>query len=136
MERIASAAHCSPSQVWLTWAEADCDESTWATAVTVTTDGSGSLQIDLYKPVAEMVPKVELPPAIPFTFQVTAVLAFSTVAVNCCVPPAAATDALVGESETIPAVTVTVAVPDLVGSTLETARTVTDAGAGTAAGAV
>jgi hypothetical protein len=51
-----------------------------------------------------------LPPVTPFTCQVTAVLlAFSTVAVNCCVPPAA-TVADAGEMVTLTgaaAVTVT-----------------------------
>jgi hypothetical protein len=65
-----------------------------------------------------MVPKVELPPAIPLTFQVTDVLVvFWTVAVNARVR-LMRTDALVGEIVTLTGceagVTVTIAVPTAV----------------------
>jgi hypothetical protein len=51
----------------------------------------------VYKPEVEIVPTVALPPAAPFTCQVTAVLlVFCTLAVNCCVAPAV-TVAEVGE---------------------------------------
>src|SRR5262245_32010524 len=52
-------------------------------ALTVTTAGFGTEFGALYDPDAEIVPTVELPPTIPFTFQVTAVFGvFCTVAVN------------------------------------------------------
>ena len=54
----------------------------------------------VYSPEDEIVPRVELPPLIPFTAQVTAVLELPlTVAENCCVCPTC-TEALVGEIET------------------------------------
>ena len=88
-----------------------------------------------------MVPTVELPPAMPLTCQLTAVLeVLDTVAVNCCVPPPACTEAPVGETETLigaaAVVIVTMAEPLLVESAAETALTVTLAGAGTVAGPV
>ena len=57
----------------------------------------------VYRPELEIVPTVALPPATPFTCQVTAVLlVFCTVALNCWVPPAA-TVADVGEIVTLTA---------------------------------
>jgi len=56
-----------------------------------------------YSPEVEMVPLLEFPPVVPLTCQVTAVLeVFSTVAVNCWVP-AAGSDVVVGETETLTA---------------------------------
>jgi hypothetical protein len=55
-----------------------------------------------------MVPTVELPPATPFTLQLTAVFEVPvTVAVNCCCPPMV-TWAVVGESVTVTVAAVTV----------------------------
>jgi hypothetical protein len=90
-----------------------------------------------YNPLVETNPTVWLPPATPFTSQVTAVLAAPfIVAVNCCVPKFA-TVAAPGDTLTILmlAVTVTVADPDFVESACEVAVTVTVAGFGIAAGA-
>src|SRR5689334_25208674 len=57
-------------------------------ARTVTFGAAGMTAGAVYKPVAEIVPYVELPPAVPFTVHVTFVFAeFETVAVNCCVAP-------------------------------------------------
>lgn len=67
----------------------------------------------VYKPEAEMVPTVALPPATPSTDQVTAVLEDpGSVAVNCCVP-AGATVAVVGETMMAAIVTVAVAFSDV-----------------------
>jgi hypothetical protein len=55
----------------------------------------------VYRPKLEIVPTVALPPVTPFTCQVTAVLlVFCTIALNCCVPPAA-TVAEIGEMVTL-----------------------------------
>src|SRR5271157_73458 len=58
----------------------------WETAVTVTVPELGTAAGAVYRPEVDMVPTVELPPAAPFTSQVTAVLEFpDTIAANCCV---------------------------------------------------
>ena len=58
--------------------------------MTVTAAGLGTAPGAVYRPELEIVPIVALPPVIAFTCQVTVVLlVFSTVAVNCCVPPTA-----------------------------------------------
>ena len=80
----------------------------------------------MYSPALETVPTTALPPATPFTCQLTAVLLVPlTVAVNCRVPPVVS-EADVGEmlSETVGAVTVTVAEADLVVSATLVAFTV------------
>lgn len=87
-----------------------------------------------------MNPTAWLPPAIPFTSQVTDELAAPfTVAVNCWVAKLA-TLAVLGNTLTVlapvVAVTVTLADPDLVESACEIAVTLTVAGFGTVAGAV
>jgi len=70
----------------VTAALADFVLSAALVAVTVTLDGDGSLLGARYKPPLLTVPSVELPPEMPFTFQVTAVFeVFVTVAVNCLV---------------------------------------------------
>jgi len=67
----------------VTAALADFVLSAALVAVTVTLDGDGSLTGARYKPPLT-VPAVELPPAMPFTLQVTAWFElFVTVAVNC-----------------------------------------------------
>jgi len=93
-----------------------------------------------YKPLPEINPAAWLPPATPFTSQVTDELAAPfNVAVNCWVPKLATLAAL-GDTLTVPAavaaVTVTLADPDFVASACEVAVTVTVAGFGTVAGAV
>jgi hypothetical protein len=53
-------------------------------AVTVIWAGFGNFAGAVYRPVAEIVPTVASPPAVPLTFHVTAVLVvFPTVAENC-----------------------------------------------------
>jgi hypothetical protein len=93
-----------------------------------------------YNPLAEMNPTFWLPPAMPLTSQVTAVLGDPfTVAVNCCVPKFATVAALgetLTELEGVVAVSVTVADADFVESAWEVAVTLTVAGFGTVAGAV
>jgi hypothetical protein len=46
--------------------------SAWLTAVTVTVAGLGIVPGAVYSPDGDTVPKVEFPPAMPFTFQETA----------------------------------------------------------------
>src|SRR6266513_2927619 len=125
--------------VMVTCAEADFVGSAWDTAATVTMAGFGTTAGAVYRPELDIVPTVALPPVTPLTCQVTAVLlVFSTVAVNCCVPPAP-TVADTGEivtRTTAAGVMVTCAEPDFVGSAWDTAATVTVAGFGTTAGAV
>jgi len=92
-----------------------------------------------YKPLLEINPTAWLPPATPFTSQVTDELAAPfTIAVNCWVPKLATLAAL-GDTLTVPAavaaVTVTLADPDFA-SASEVAVTLTVAGFGTVAGAV
>jgi len=71
--------------------------------VTVTAAELGTAPGAVYRPELEIVPIVALPPVIAFTCQVTVVLlVFSTVAVNCCVPPTA-TVADAGEIITVTA---------------------------------
>lgn len=84
-----------------------------------------------------MVPHAAPVQPFPATLQVTEVfVAFCTVAVNCCWPPVG-TCAVEGEIDTeTGAITVTVAVLDLVGSATEVAVTDTCAGEGADAGAV
>ena len=93
----------------------------------------------VYNPLWEIVPFAGSPPVTLFTCQVTAVLAVPvTVAVNCCVAPTASETA-VGEMLMAigfaGAVTVTVALADLLESAWLTALTTMEL-AGTAAGAV
>src|ERR1700722_15246053 len=59
------------------------------TAVTVTPGKDGSVVGAVYRPPAEMVPTVALPPAAPFTCHVTAPLAPVRTAWNCCIAPSA-----------------------------------------------
>jgi hypothetical protein len=75
-------------------------ESAALVAVTVTEPPEGTLAGAVYSPLVEIVPTVELPPSIPFTFQVTAVFVVPlTVAENCWVP-LTCNAALVGLKET------------------------------------
>src|SRR6185437_2888281 len=84
-----------------------------------------------------MVPLALLPPAVPLTLQVTAVLlAFLTVAVNCWVAPGFNCTCTGATATVIGAAMVTWAEPDLVASAWLVAVTVSCAGEGTAAGAV
>lgn len=97
--------------VTVTLAEPLADVSAWLTAVTVTVGGDGSAPGAAYAavspPLDVIVPTAELPPATPFTSQVTPVFELPvTVASNCCVPPSAMV-ALAGST-----VTVTVVEPD------------------------
>src|SRR5439155_1208218 len=97
------------------------------TALTVTGFGLGTVLGAVYRPVAEMVPTVALPPGTSFTAQVTAVLSppgATTVAVNCCDRRVATLTGL-GVTLTVTSPTVTCAVPILVGSATLTALTVT-----------
>ena len=88
-------------EVTVTVELACCVESAALTAVTATAPaGAGGVAGAVYKPLEEIVPTVAFPPAIPFTFQVTAVLEVPlTVAVNC-FEVETATDALVGDIDT------------------------------------
>ena len=71
------------------------------TALTLTIDGDGTAFGAVYIPVELMVPTVELPPAMPFTFQVTVVTdALRTVALNCSLLPVLMV-AAVGEMVTV-----------------------------------
>jgi hypothetical protein len=81
----------------VTCADAVTVVSACEVAVTVTVAGFGTLLGAVYNPVVEMNPTVEVPPATPFTVQVTAVfVVLVSVGVNCCVK-LVVTDADVGE---------------------------------------
>ena len=72
----------------VTMAEPEAAGFATETAVTVTVAGLGMVLGAVYSPVALMVPTVALPPATPFTCQVTAVFVVpETVAVNWSVAP-------------------------------------------------
>ena len=96
-----------------------------ALAALTTTVPDGTVAGAVYSPEDEIVPSVELPPLIPFTPHVTAVLELSlTVAENCCVCPTG-TEALVGEIETkMPESIAMAAWAERVGSAALTANTV------------
>src|SRR5882672_7710979 len=100
---------------------------------------AGTVAGAVYRPLALIVPTVALPPGTVFTCHVTVVfVAFVTVAVNCCIRPVT-TVAVFGETVTVTAGgadTVTATEADLVVSATEIAVTVTEAGLGTALGAV
>lgn len=86
----------------VTLALADLEASSALVAATVTVAGEGGADGDVYvavaAPVPAIVPIVELPPAIPFTLQVTLVFDVpETLAVNTCAPPDG-TLAVVGET--------------------------------------
>src|SRR5204862_419282 len=85
--------------------------------------GFGTTAGAVYRPELDIVPTVALPPVTPLTCQITAVLlAFSTVAGNCCLPPTA-TVADTGEivtRTTAAGVMVTCAEADFVGSAWDT----------------
>jgi len=59
--------------IMVTEVEADFVESAALIALTVTVAGEGAVAGLVYRPPLEMVPTVELPPAIPFTVQLTPV---------------------------------------------------------------
>jgi len=72
----------------VTIADEERDEFVDKTAATVTVAGLGTELGAVYSPVAVMVPDVELPPAVPLTFQVTAAFVVPvTTAANCFVCP-------------------------------------------------
>jgi hypothetical protein len=111
----------------------------WDVAVTVTAVFGGEAGA-VYRPVESIVPTVPLPPATPFTVQVTALLLLpvtETVGVNCWVAPAAKV-ALVGliVMVTAGAVRVTVATATIVVSAWEVAVTATVVVVGNTFGAV
>lgn len=114
----------------VTLALADLEVSSMLAAVTVTVAGDGGADGAVYVavavpvPVFAIVPIIELPPAIPFTLQVTPVLIVpETLAVNTCAPPDG-TLAVAGESEMLIAMLpsrFTVAEPLICGSASLTA---------------
>ena len=83
-----------------TVAFADFDASAVDIAVTITEAGDGGLAGAKYIPALEIVPMLELPPAVPFTFHATVPATPCTVAVNCAVPPPALTVASEGDTAT------------------------------------
>jgi hypothetical protein len=71
-------------------------------ALMVTAEDDGTAVGALYKPLAEMVPVVEFPPATPFTLQVTCLLLLpETVAVYCAVVPTVTLLAPLSDSVTV-----------------------------------
>jgi hypothetical protein len=93
------AVSCANDGVTVTVAFAELSEAIALWAVIVT-GFAGALDGAVYRPVEEIVPTDEFPPATPPTNQFTAVLVVpETVAANCCDRPAC-TFALVGEIET------------------------------------
>ena len=121
----------------VTVAVPDLVASACEVAVTVTVGGLGTELGAVYSPEVVMVPQVDPVQPVPFKLQVTAVFDVpETVAVNCCLAPSK-TCAVAGETvTTIGATTVTIAVPDLVGSACDVAMTATLGGLGMLAGAV
>jgi hypothetical protein len=72
----------------VTLAEPESDAFAVRTAVTVTVAGLGMVLGAVYNPLEVIVPAAALPPAVPFTCQVTAVFVVPvTVAVNCVLAP-------------------------------------------------
>jgi hypothetical protein len=111
----------------VTVACADCVGSATDTADTVTVAGAGITAGAVYSPLLDIVPTVALPPGMPLTCQVTALLVLLlTVAVKLCVPVATSTFAELGAMATLSGdVIVTPAKPDSVEFALDTAVTVT-----------
>jgi hypothetical protein len=86
----------------MTCVDAETDWSVVETACICTVEGVGTEEGAVYTPELVIVPRVALPPATPFTSQVTPVLVvLATVAVNVCVPVPACTLPLVGQTATI-----------------------------------
>jgi hypothetical protein len=82
-------------------AVADFVASAWLLAVTWTSDGEGRSPGAVYTPAAVIVPLDVLPPATPFTLQVTLVsVVFVTLAVNVCELPSSI-EPLVGVTVTL-----------------------------------
>jgi hypothetical protein len=82
-------------------ADADFVASAALVAVKVTVVEAATEAGAVYNPPVETVPTLEFPPVAPFTDQVTLVFVVpETVAVNCCVFPAAKV-AVVGETDTL-----------------------------------
>jgi hypothetical protein len=78
--------------VIVTFALPDLEVSSALVAVTVTEGGDagavGAVYVAVAVPVPAIVPIVELPPAIPFTLQLTSAFVVpETLAVNTCAPP-------------------------------------------------
>jgi len=127
--------------VTVTLAEAVFVGSATETADTLNDAGLGTEAGAVYSPLAEMVPKVGVPPVTPLTCQETPWLEGSllTVAVNCCCV-VTGTEADVGlmvtEMGTGVALMEMIAGADFELSAMEVAVSVTLAGVGTAAGAV
>ena len=121
----------------VTLADAERVASATEVAVTVTPE-AGTAAGAVYSPVLLTVPTAVLPPATPFTLQLTPRFceSFCTVAVNCWVREAF-TAAEAGETDTlIGAVTVMIAVLLLVSSLIDVAVSVTAAGFGIVDGAL
>jgi len=114
----------------------DLVESATEVAVTTTSAGLGTAAGAVYRPPLVIVPQAA-PLQLPLTLQVTAVLvAFFTVAVNCCLAPVI-TWTVAGETVTeIGGTIVTVAVLVFVGSATDFDATRTWGGLGTVEGAV
>jgi hypothetical protein len=123
----------------VTVAEADFVVSACEVAITVTSDGLGTVGGAVYKPPVVIVPQVAPAHPTPLTLQVTPVFAVPvTVAWNCFCAPVTSC-ALVGEMVipiSVPEPRVTVAEADLLASASKVAVTVTIGGLGAKAGAV
>ena len=121
----------------VTEALADLVLSATEVAVTVTPDGFGTVPGAVYSPAGEIVPHDAPLQPVPARLHVTLVFVEPvTVAVNCCVFPAA-TSTVAGEILTATGATiVTVAVANVVGSAAKATLTVTRGGVGIALGAV
>src|SRR5947207_15250145 len=92
-DTVLGAGQVLDTAVTVTEALALCIGSATLVAVTVCVPAVSG---PVYRPALLIVPICTLPPAIPSTLQVTDVfVAFVTVALNCCVLPAA-TDAVLG----------------------------------------
>ena len=121
----------------LTCAEADLFVSACDFAVTVTTDGLGTLAGAVYKPVAVIFPQLEPAQPVPETLQDTDVFELPVTCAENCPEAEGASLAEVGEMVTLTSGTmVTVALADLVGSATDVAVTEKKGGFGGTAGAV
>jgi hypothetical protein len=122
--------------VTVTEADADFDASAALTAVTVI-EPEGTVNGAVYNPALDMVPTVAFPPAAPFTFQVTAVVAaLIKFAENCCACPVGTiADDGDNDTDTCGALIVTVAEAEVIGFSAIATVTVTLFWVGATAGA-
>jgi hypothetical protein len=110
----------------VTMADADCDESTWEVAVTITVAGDGIVAGAVYKPAESRLPHADPEQPAPLRLQIIAVSELPMMFVRNCCCPFKATTALAGEIVIATgAIMVTVATDDFVESAADIAFTIT-----------